>query len=97
VIQTDPTLIERLVARWIGELMEPHQRLADEPDDMAEGSGIFVEDWFCVEQRSVPGNAPIQIADRQRAVSNSRKLRHPHSPLRSGMDRLGSSGIQELL
>src|SRR5664280_1586650 len=56
VIQTDPALVEGLIARWIGELVEPHQGLTDKPDDMAEGSGIFVEDRCRAEQRPVPGD-----------------------------------------
>ena len=29
--------------------MEPHQRLPNQPHDMTEGPGIFVENWISAE------------------------------------------------
>lgn len=74
MVQADSTLIERLVARRIRKLIEPHQCLTDQPDDVSEDSSVLVEDRVFSEQRAVPGNASVKITERQSDVSDPGKI-----------------------
>jgi hypothetical protein len=76
VVQTDSALIERLVARGVGELIESHQCLAKQPDDVSKRSSVLVEDRVAAEQGSVSGNTAVKIAYRQRAVNDRGKFGH---------------------
>lgn len=60
VIEANSALVEWFVAHWVRELVEADECLADEPDDVAERSGVLVEDGFRTEERFVPRDTSIQ-------------------------------------
>src|SRR5439155_17883683 len=87
MIEADPALVERLVARRVRELMDAHQRLTEEPDHVVERSGVLVDDRLRAEQLFVPGDASTKVAHRQGDVRDCGELSHSEAPRRERMDR----------
>src|SRR5665213_826740 len=76
MIQAGATLVERLGALQVGELVDGDERPSHEPDHVVEGAGVFVDDGIGAEKLLVPGPAASEVADGQRHVCDRRKLRH---------------------
>ena len=82
VIESDVPLVERFGAP-VRKLVETDQGLADRPYNVAEWSGVLVEDRFGVEEPFVPWDAATQVGDGQRNVRDRRKVSHASLPFLS--------------
>jgi hypothetical protein len=80
MIQAWPTLVERFGALQIGELVKPDKRPFQEPDDMVEGTGIFIDQWVRAEQLLIPGAAASEVGHCESHVGDRRKRGHRSAP-----------------
>ena len=95
MVQTNSALIEGEVVGWIGEFVEPDERLTfDEPTSSSERSGAFVPVKRHFEESFVSPDTAVEITDGQSHVCDGRQVRHGN-PLVKDMetDLPGHSGL----
>ena len=80
VVQTRPTLIERIRSMRIGELVDADQCLApEEPYDVVERTRVLIDDRRSPDEVLVPGPTPTEIGDGQRHVRYAGEFGHDTS------------------
>lgn len=74
MVQARTTLVERLGALEIGERVDPDECPAHEPDDMVEGTCVFVDHRIGAEQPLIPGAAALEVAHCKGDVRDCREV-----------------------
>lgn len=76
MVQARATFVERLGTLQVRKVVNPNERPSHEPDDVVEGTGVFVDDGIGAEQLLVPGPAAVEVTYGQRHVCDCGKFRH---------------------
>jgi hypothetical protein len=76
MVKTRSQLVERLWTRPIDVPMNPKERATEEPDDVVEWAGVFVEHRIESEQSLIPSSTPVEVTDRHSYVGQRGKLGH---------------------
>src|SRR6516164_7591286 len=76
MVQAGATLVERLRALQVWELMDSDQRASCEPHHVMERTGVFIDDRIGAEQTLIPRTAAGEVAHCERDVRDRRELGH---------------------
>src|ERR1017187_9975036 len=80
MVQTRTTLVERLRALQVWELMNTDERPSHKPHDVVESTRVLIDNRIGAEQLLVPGLASAEVTHCQRDVRDRRKLGHQWPP-----------------
>ncbi len=81
MVQANSTFIEGNGIRWIGESVQPDERLTfNKPDSSSKRARAFVPVQRHVEESFVPMDTAVEVTDCQGHMGDRRDLKHEASP-----------------
>ena len=76
VVQPRTAFVEGVLARQVGELVEPDEGASDSPNDVSKRPGVLIEHRLGTEKSLVALDATIEVAHGDRDVGYCWEVRH---------------------